>query len=145
MPELDEHLAALSVLFHQYLKHAWLGRHEGEAFFELMRAHRSEVLRELDTMASHVLALGGAPLSSPAEHLNYSCLEHEGESIYSLETMLEHDLNLEEAVAFRLGITVEAAKELEAVTTQQVLAGALHAARTRGRRLRQLGARVAVE
>jgi len=145
VPELDEHLAALSVLFHQYLKHAWMGRHEGETFLELMRAHRSEVLGDLDTVAGHILALGGIPLSSPAEHLNYSYLEHEGESLYSLETMLMHDLNLEEAVAFRLGVTVEAAEELGAVSTRQVLAGALYAARARGKRLRQFGARIAVE
>jgi hypothetical protein len=26
VPEVDEHLAALSVLLHQYLKHLWLAR-----------------------------------------------------------------------------------------------------------------------
>ena len=141
VPELDEHLAALSVLFHQYLKHAWLGRLEGKPFFELMLGHRGEVIRDLDAVAGHVLALGGTPLSSPAEHLNYSYLEHEGEQIYTLETMLENDHNLEEAVAFRLGITAEAAAELEALSTQRVLTGVLAAARERSRRLRQFGAR----
>ena len=134
--ELDEHLAAHSVLFHQYLKHAWLA--STPTIKTLMQEQGSATLVQLEALADDIVHLGGIPISGPCEHENLSYLTFEREGLYSQDAMLRMDLNAEETVVFRLDITVEMVAEREVLRTQRVLERAKGAAAARGRRLRRL-------
>lgn len=131
VPELDEHVGALSVLFHQYLKHSWVA---GGEYGELATRHQAEVLGDLNAAAEATLLLGGVPLGSPLEHVNRSYLEHEDEGIFELDAMVSLDAAHEEMLKVRLGITLEAAFELSALAIQNTLSALLtHAGARRGR------------
>lgn len=134
--ELDEHLGAHAVLLHQYRKHVWLAP-SAELKLFLSEQSRS-VLAQLEALGADIVQLGGVPISGPCEQENVSYLESENEGLYSVDAMLRKDLNDEETVAFRLGITVETAAELEVRTTVQVLTGAREAAIYRRERLHPL-------
>ena len=134
--ELDEHLAAHSLLFHQYLKHAWLA--PPPEVKALLREQGGDVLTHLNALAEEVVRLGGVPIAGPCEHENLGYLTFEREGVYSLEAMLDKDLGDEETVFFRLGVTLEVVRERGAARTEGVLEAARGAARERGRRLRRL-------
>ena len=132
VPELDEHLAALSTLFHQYLKHTWVCA--GDPYGDLAKRHQAEVFADLNRAAEATALLGGVPLGSPLEHVNRSYIEHEDEGIFDLGAMIALDAAHEAALKVRLGITLEAAFELSALATQNTLSALLtNAAARRGR------------
>ena len=134
--ELDRHLAAHSLLHHQYLKHAWLV--PDAATKTLLQEQSDDALTHLRTLAENIVWLGGIPISSPCEHENLSYLEFEREGLYRASAMLDKDRNDEETVLFRLSITVETAKELAVPRTEAVLRAAYGAAQARGKRLREV-------
>ena len=135
VPELDEHVAALSILFHQYLKHAWVSRRDAPRYSELASAHRIDVFAGLDAVGQATLTLGGVPLGSPLEHVNRSYLEHEDEGIYDLKDMVMRTMFHESRLALHLNITREAAQELGAVTLPELLEELQNAAKIRRGRL----------
>ena len=135
VPELDEHLAALSILFHQYLKHTWVSPAGEGGYGELAKRHQAEVFADLNAVAAATLALGGVPLGSPLEHVNRSYLEHEDEGVYELSAMVEGDAAHEELLKLRLAITLEAAHDLNALETQDTLSALLTGATTRRGRI----------
>lgn len=135
VPELDEHVAAHAVLFHQYLKHTWVSEQAAPAYSALADLHRADVFTRLGVVGRATSALGGVPLGSPLEHVNRSYLEHEGEGVYSLEAMSKRSLSFEGTLILRLTVTVEAAAELTAVATRQMLQGLAGAAKLRRARL----------
>ena len=130
VPELDAHVAAHSILFHQYLKHTWVSKQDAPAYSTLANTHRADVFTQLDAVGRATLALGGVPLGSPLEHVNRSYLEHE-EGVYSLKVMLEWSISFEDILILSLNITVETAEALAAAATQRVLQGLLNAAKVR--------------
>ena len=132
VPELDEHLAALSILFHQYLKHTWVG---SEGYGKLAERHQAEVFADLNAVALATLALGGVPLGSPLEHVNRSYLEHEDEGVYDLRFMMESDAAHEDMLKLRLAITLEAAHDLDVLETQNTLSLLITGATTRRARI----------
>lgn len=133
VPELDEHLAALSILFHQYLKHTWVSP---EGYGKLAKQHRAEVFADLNAVALATVALGGVPLGSPLEHVNRSYLEHEDEGVYDLQTMVKSDAAHEETLKMRLTITLEAAHDLNALSTQNILSTLISSATMRRGRIK---------
>lgn len=137
VPEFDEHLAALSNLFHQYQKHAWVSEHDAPDYSRLADTHCAEVLSQLDAIGRATVRFGGVPLGSPLEHVNRSYLEHEDEGVYPLAAMLERSLRFEDVVALRLSITVEAAENIGADQVQGVLQPLLVGAKGRRERLQR--------
>ena len=133
--ELDRHLAAHSVLFHQYLKHAWLVPPE---LSSLLQSQSADVLVQLEALGHNIVWLGGVPIGGLCEHENLSYLECEREGLYSLKAMLARSATYEETVIFRLNITVETAQALEVPRTEAVLRRAREAAEGRGKRLREV-------
>lgn len=133
VPELDEHLAALSILWHQYLKHAWLTSQP--TVKKTMRRHQRKVYTDLDAFALGIISMGGVPLSGPLEQLNHSYLEHEDEGVFEERMMVELDLAHEQALHQRMSITLEVATDLGVPGPRRVLAAAEQGALRRRTRL----------
>jgi len=110
VPELDEHLSALSTLFHQYLKHHWLAP-TGEVG-ALAEAGHTQALAHMHLVAERIVLLGGVPACHPIDQVNFSYLEHEPEGVYGVGDMLGRNLMFERDLAQRTELTAEYALEL---------------------------------
>ncbi|MHC4446248.1 MAG: ferritin-like domain-containing protein [Planctomycetota bacterium] len=107
-PQLDEHVAALFTLFHQYQKHHWLV--EGPQFRDIhvfLEEAYNEVHLQVDAIAERMTALGAVPTSGPARQAERSYIEHEPEGVFRLRDMLERDRNAECVIAQRLRTTID--------------------------------------
>lgn len=132
--ELDRLLGVHSVIFHHYLKHAWLV--PTDALKVLMRSQGDDALTHLRKLGADVVWLGGVPVGGLCEQENLGHLDFEREGLYSVEAMLAHDLNNEEALLYRLSFVIEAAQDREVARVEGTLLGAGEACRARGKRLR---------
>lgn len=136
VPELDEHLASLAMLHHQYLKHLWLTQDRApERLGASMQRCQEAVVRSMNALAGRTLLLGGVPIGHPIDQANLSYLEPEGEGIYALYDMVRLDLEHERALSLRLRITIETARELDDAGTEAVLKGVLGGSEVRARGL----------
>lgn len=107
-PRLDEHVASLFTLFHQYQKHHWLV--EGPQFRDVhvfLEEAYNEVHRQVDEIAERMTALGAVPTSSPAQQSEVSYIEHEPEGVFRLRDMLERDRDAEGTIAQKLRDTID--------------------------------------
>ncbi len=107
-PKLDEHVASLFTLFHQYQKHHWLV--EGPQFRDIhvfLEEAYNEVHLQVDAIAERMTALGAVPTSSPAQQSEVSYIEHEPEGVFRLRDMLERDRDAECTIAQRLRETID--------------------------------------
>jgi len=112
VPELDEHLAAIFVLFHQYQKHHWLV--EGPQFRDIhlfLEEGYTKLHKHADDIAERMTAIGGIPTSSPSKMAKLAYVEHEPEGIYRIRDMLERDRAAEGEIARRLRETIKLCTE----------------------------------
>lgn len=142
--ELDEHLASLSILFHQYLKHTWLSARLPEGARQVVVLGEVEVLAHMSQLADSIVELGGVPVSSPIEQCNLAYVDHEAEGTFSWRTMLTLDLEHEKHLAWHASCTLEAANHLPTEHTKSVLKNVADASLTRAERLEQILRRVHV-
>lgn len=136
VPELDEHLSALSTLFHQYLKHHWLVP-IGEVG-ALAEAGHTQALAHMHLVAERIVLLGGVPACHPIDQVNFSYLEHEPEGVYGVGDMLKQDLKYERDLARRTELTAEYALELGDTGSEVVLVNIQRAAESRAEGLEGL-------
>lgn len=107
-PQLDEHVAALFTLFHQYQKHHWLV--EGPQFRDIhvfLEESYNEVHLQVDAIAERMTALGAIPTSGPVQQAELSYIEHEPEGVFRLRDMLERDRDAESTIAQKLRKTID--------------------------------------
>ena len=107
-PQLDQHVASLFTLFHQYQKHHWLV--EGPQFRDIhvfLEEAYNEVHLQVDAIAERMTALGAVPTSSPARQTELSYIEHEPEGVFRLRDMLERDRDAEGTIAQKLRGSIE--------------------------------------
>lgn len=126
IPQLDEHLAAFFVLFHQYQKHHWLV--EGPQFRDIhlfLEENYTEVHKQLDAIAERITAIGGVPTSAPSEQAKKSYIEHEPEGIFRIRDMLDRDRTAEGAIAERLRATIRVCTDQGDFGTETLLKGIL--------------------
>lgn len=135
IPELDEHLSALSTLFHQYLKHHWLAPSEVGTLTE---AGHTQALAHMHLVAERIVLLGGVPACHPIDQVNFSYLEHEPEGVYGVGDMLRRDLKYERDLARRAELTAEYALELGDTGSEVVLVSIQRAAESRAEGLEGL-------
>jgi len=105
--ELNEHLATLVVLFHQYQKHHWLA--EGPQFRDIhlyLEEAYTEVQKHFDEIAERITVLGGVPASSPRAQAEAAYIQHEEEGVFPLRQSLRNDLDAEQAIGGRLRTTI---------------------------------------
>jgi DNA-binding ferritin-like protein len=100
---LNQHLASLYVLHHQYHKHQWVV--EGPQFRELeqlfsMHAEQAELAAvEIGERAN---SLGGVPAATMRKQLELSYLQEEPDGILGIRDMLERDVEAERTIATKL-------------------------------------------
>lgn len=119
---LNRDVATLLVLFHQYKKHRWVARGpEARELRSLLQQHAVEALEDADALAARIAALGGVPLAGPAAVEALASVPPEDEGLFTLRTMLQHDLRAQEQVARDLRRHVALAEHGQDYGTSQVL------------------------
>ncbi len=120
--QLDEHVASLFTLFHQYQKHHWLV--EGPQFHDIhvfLEQSYNEVHQQVDAIAERLTALGAIPTSAPAQQAELSYIEHEPEGVFRLRNMLERDREAEGTIARKLRTTISQCTKLGDFGTETLL------------------------
>lgn len=121
-PRLDEHLASLFTLFHQYQKHHWLV--EGPQFRDIhvyLEESYNAVHAQADAVAERMTALGAVPTSGPVAQSELSYVEHEPEGVFRLRDMLGRDRDAEGEIARRLRDTIPLCTKLGDYGTETML------------------------
>lgn len=135
-PELDRHLAAYAVLYHQYHKHHWLVK--GPQFRDLhlfLEEHYEEVHQHFDMLAERLTAVGFVPTCSPSEQEKISYIRHEPEGYFRVRDMLELDVLAEGTVCRRLRDTIHLCEKHGDYGTKRLLEQVLFAAEDRAHHL----------
>lgn len=135
-PELDRHLAAYAVLYHQYHKHHWLVK--GPQFRDLhlfFEEHYEQVHKHYDMIAERLTAIGFVPTCGPAAQEKLSYIRHEPEGYFPVRRMLEVDILAEGTVCSRLRKTISLCNEHGDHGTRQLLEAVLVAAEDRAHHL----------
>ena len=119
---LNQDLADTYVLYHQVKKHHW--NVEGAEFRDLHlflgeAAENAEAAA--DRIAERAQALGGTPISGPAEQADHASVEYEGQEVWDIRTSLEHDLEMYGDIIESLRDHVELAENLGDHATAQIL------------------------
>jgi len=110
---LNQDLASMFTLYHQYHKHHWIV--EGAQFLELhllLEAHYTQLHDQFDQVAERIVSLGGLPVSGPAEVEQAAYIKHEASGMYDIRTMLEHDVTAEGQIAHTMREHIQQASEL---------------------------------
>lgn len=126
VPRLDEQMASLFTLFHQYQKHHWVVM--GPQFRDLhlyLEQSYNQVHEDLDAIAERITLLGGVPSSSMTALLNASYVEEEPEGVFSLRDMIARDRETEKMIASSLRPLVEQCREVGDYGSEQLLKNVL--------------------
>jgi len=119
---LNQDLANVYVLYHQVKKHHW--NVEGAEFrdLHLFLGDAAMNLEEAaDELAERAQALGGTPISGPAQQAEHASIEYEGQDIYDIRTSLEHDLESYGDIIEATRDHIELAENLGDHATAQIL------------------------
>jgi DNA-binding ferritin-like protein len=119
---LNQHLASLYLLHHQYHKHLWVV--EGPQFRELEQLflmHAEQVELAAVEIGERVNALGGVPAATMRRQLEVAYLEEEPDGILGIRDMLERDVETERAIANKLREHVAKIAELGDWGTEDLL------------------------
>lgn len=129
---LNQDLASMFTLYHQYHKHHWIV--EGAQFFELhllLEEHYTQLHDQFDAVAERIVALGGLPVSGPGEIAKHAYIEHETEGMFDLREMLEHDVDAECSMAEHMRQHIEQINKLGDYGTESLLKQILEAGEKR--------------
>lgn len=129
---LNDHVATLFVLFHQYQKHHWVV--EGPQFRDLhllLQEHYTAVHMQADAFAERIVTLGGVPVSSMTGQVSRAYITEEAEGILGLRQMLSNDLKANQQILVKLREHVTLAKDLGDYGTQKLLKTHLRAQEVR--------------
>lgn len=129
---LNDDLASMFTLYHQYHKHHWIV--EGAQFLELhllLEAHYTQLHDQFDAVAERIVALGGLPVTGPADIQKRSYIKHETEEMYDLRDMLEHDVDAESTIALNMRKHIAKASKLGDFGTENQLKVILEAGEKR--------------
>ena len=129
---LNQQLASLYVLHHQYHKHRWVV--EGPQFRELEQLfamHAEEVELAAVEVGERTTALGGVPAATLRKQLEVTYLEEEPDGVLGLRDMLERDVDAERTIAHRLREHIQLATKLGDWGTEDLLKQTLQATEKR--------------
>lgn len=129
---LNQDLASMFVLYHQYHKHHWIV--EGAQFLELhllLEAHYTQLHTQFDELAERIVALGGLPVTGPTAVEKHAYIEHEAEGMFDLREMLDHDVSAECTLAEHIRGHVALAAKLGDYGTEAMLKATLEAGEKR--------------
>ena len=129
---LNQDLASLYVLHHQYHKHRWVV--EGPQFRELEQLfamHAEQVELAAVEVGERTNALGGVPAATMRKQLEVTYLEEEPDGIIGIRDMLERDVAAERTIANRLREHIRLATQLGEWGTEDLLKQTLQATEKR--------------
>lgn len=129
---LNQDLASLYVLHHQYHKHQWVV--EGPQFRELEQLfamHAEQVELAAVEVGERVNALGGVPAAAMRKQLEVAYLDEEPDGILQLRDMLERDVACERTIATTLRDHIRSVTELGDWGTEDLLKSTLQATEKR--------------
>jgi len=129
---LNDDLASMFTLYHQYHKHHWIV--EGAQFLELhllLEEHYTQLHDQFDEVAERIVALGGLPVTGPADIQKRSYVEHESEEMFDLRDMLEHDVDAESTLAEKMREHIQQAGSLGDYGSENMLKAILEAGEKR--------------
>ena len=132
VPALNQDLASLYVLHHQYHKHRWVV--EGPQFRELEQLfamHAEQVELAAVEVGERANALGGVPAATMRKQLEVAYLEEEPDGILGIRDMLERDVDAERTIANRLREHIQLATKLGDWGTEDLLKQTLQATEKR--------------
>lgn len=132
VPALNQDLASLYVLHHQYHKHRWVV--EGPQFRELEQLfamHAEQVELAAVEVGERANALGGVPAATMRKQLEVTYLEEEPDGILGIRDMLERDVDAERTIANRLREHIKLATKLGDWGTEDLLKQTLQATEKR--------------
>jgi len=110
---LNQDLASMFTLYHQYHKHHWIV--EGAQFLELhllLEEHYTQLHDQFDMVAERIVALGGLPVTGPTQIEQHAYIQHEQEGMFDLREMLRHDVDAECTIAATMREHITRANEL---------------------------------
>lgn len=119
---LNQHLASMYILHHQYHKHQWVV--EGPQFRELEQLfamHAEQVELAAVEIGERVNALGGVPAATMRKQLEVAYLDEEPDGIIGLRDMLERDVDSERTVATKLREHIRTVTDLGDWGTEDLL------------------------
>lgn len=119
---LNQDLASMFTLYHQYHKHHWIV--EGAQFFELhllLEEHYTQLHNQFDEVAERIVALGGLPVTGPTQIEQHAYIKHEAEGMFDLREMLDHDVDAECTIAEKMREHITEANQLGDYGTESLL------------------------
>lgn len=119
---LNQDLASLYLLHHQYHKHLWVV--EGPQFRELEELfllHAEQVEAAAVEVGERVNALGGVPAATMRKQLEVAYLEEEPDGILGIRDMLERDVETERTIASKLREHISTVTDLRDWGTEDLL------------------------
>lgn len=136
IPMLDQHVASLFTLFHQYQKHHWLvfGPQFRDLHIYLEEAY-TEIHQDLDALAERMTVLGGLPTADPARQAELSYFDHEDEGERPVRDMLKANLRAEQVVIRRLRESIAVVMKAGDFGTEKLLKDILFHAEDRAHHL----------
>ncbi|MEM6562391.1 MAG: DNA starvation/stationary phase protection protein [Planctomycetota bacterium] len=120
--QLDQHLASLYTLWHQYRKHHWLV--VGPQFRDLhlfLETNYGELAEDGDMVAERMTAIGGIPTSAPAAQERLSYIQPEPEGQFRIRDSLRLDMESEGIIAMNLRKTIQEAGKHGDYGTERIL------------------------
>ncbi|HEX6290996.1 MAG TPA: DNA starvation/stationary phase protection protein [Herpetosiphonaceae bacterium] len=119
---LNQHLASLYALHHQYHKHQWVV--EGPQFRELEQLfsmHAEQVELAAVEIGERVNALGGVPAATMRKQVELSYLQEEPDGILGIRDMLARDVEAERTIATKLREHIRLVTDLGEYGTEDLL------------------------
>ncbi len=119
---MNQDLASLYILNHQYRKHQWLI--EGPQFRELEQLfamHAEQTAAAAVELGERINALGAIPAATLRKQLEVTYLEEEPDGAIAIRDMLTSDVNTEATIAQNLRAHIRRAVELEDWGTEDLL------------------------
>ncbi|WP_129115063.1 DNA starvation/stationary phase protection protein DpsA [Halegenticoccus tardaugens] len=119
---LNTDLANAYVLYHQLKKHHW--NVEGAEFRDLhifLEEAYEHAEEGADIIAERAQALGGVPVSGPANLEERATVEFEGEDVYDVRTSLQNDLGVYGDIIEDMREHIQLADNLGDYATEEIL------------------------
>ncbi len=129
---MNQDLASLYILNHQYRKHQWLI--EGPQFRELEKLfimHAEQTAAAAVELGERINSLGAIPAATLRKQLEVTYLEEEPDGATAIRDMLTSDVEAEASIAKKLREHIRRAAELEDWGTEDLLKATLTAGEKR--------------
>jgi starvation-inducible DNA-binding protein len=129
---LNQHLASLYALHHQYHKHQWVVA--GPQFRELEQLfsmHAEQVELAAVEIGERVNSLGGVPAATMRKQIEIAYLQEEPDGILGIRDMLERDVDAERTIATKLREHIRVVTDLGDWGTEDLLKQTLQATEKR--------------